>query len=109
MAKLPVIKIVPHHVAKHLGVHPDTDFDVVSRLAGKKLREMGYTSKYHHGAWERGRKWFAPNSDVPHSQTSPVHVLGDHLNSQHSESETPHGHVTEERARQIINEKYGNK
>lgn len=105
---LPVIKVVHPRVTKFLGLHPDTDFNTVSKAAGRKLREMGYVNKYHHGAWNRGRKWFAPNSSVPHHQESPVHILSEHLaQSQHAE-ELPYGHISEDRAKEIINDKYGN-
>jgi hypothetical protein len=59
----------------------DADFRTVSRAAGKELRRLGYTRRYSHAAWNRGYRWFAPNSDQPLAETCPAHILGEILSS----------------------------
>ena len=51
-----------------------------SRLAAHKLRELGYTRKYCHAAWNRGQRWFAPASTVPMGDDPAVVILGVALN-----------------------------
>jgi|GWRWMinimDraft_5_1066013.scaffolds.fasta_scaffold17806_4 hypothetical protein len=48
--------------------------------ASKKLQSMGYVRKMNHMAWERGMRWFAPNSSAPMENTDTATVFAYALN-----------------------------
>ena len=48
--------------------------------ASKKLQAMGYARKMNHMAWERGMRWFAPNSSVPMENADTATILAYALN-----------------------------
>ena len=48
--------------------------------ASKKLKSMGYVRKMNHMAWERGLRWFAPDSSVPMENADTATILAYALN-----------------------------
>ena len=52
----------------------------VIAAASKKLKSMGYVRRMNHLAWERGMRWFAPNSSAPMENVDTATILGYALN-----------------------------
>lgn len=43
--------------------------------ASKKLTSMGYVRRMNHQAWERGMRWFSPNSAQPMENADTATIL----------------------------------